>query len=178
MAAARKLANWGARVRVVLTKPRAEFMGVAGEEVAILERMGAEVWGGEEIQYLARPALIIDGLIGYGLKGAPRGVVEEAIEWMNKQPAPTLAVDLPSGLDAKSGARRGAAVKANVTVTWGLPKRGLLAGQAKPYVGTLYLADIGVPPELWERAPLRLAVGPVFAESEILHVAQELGPEE
>ena len=56
-----------------------------------------------------------------------------------------LSVDVPSGLDAELGVAAGDAVRATATVTLALPKTGLLESTAAPYVGRLYLADIGVP---------------------------------
>jgi NAD(P)H-hydrate epimerase len=112
--------------------------------------------------------LIVDGLIGYRLTGAPRGAVSDLIRWANAQPAPILALDVPSGLDTTSGTVFDPAIRATATMTLALPKAGLRAQGVEAYVGELYLADIGVPPSLYAEPALALEVGPLFAESEIL----------
>lgn len=79
-----------------------------------------------------------------------------------------LALDTPSGLDAGSGVISTPAVRAAATLTLALPKVGLLTPEAPPYVGELYLADIGVPPQLY--AGLGLEVGALFAQDEIVRL--------
>jgi NAD(P)H-hydrate epimerase len=88
-----------------------------------------------------RPELIIDGLFGIGLD-RPLGPDWIAlIRRINDSKIPVLAVDVPSGLDADSGAPQGAAIQAAVTLTVGAPKRGMLLESAWPYVGRLMVAD-------------------------------------
>lgn len=116
------------------------------------------------------PELVIDGLIGYSLAGAPRGGVSDLIRWANAVSAPTLALDVPSGLDAGTGVARDPAITAAATLTLALPKRGLQSAGAAAHVGELYLADIGVPPRLYARPGLDLEVGPIFATSDIVRL--------
>ena len=73
---------------------------------------------------------------------------------------------MPSGVDVDSGEAAGEAVKATATMTLALPKPGLLQSSALAYVGELYLADIGVPPDLHAR--LGLSVPPLFAEGPLV----------
>ena len=98
------------------------------------------------------PDLIIDGLLGTGSKGAPRGFMSSLIEWMNEEAqfAFVISIDIPSGVDSDSGAAAGTAVKADLTVTIGLPKSGLIRAPALPYTGGVETIDIGIPPELKE----------------------------
>lgn len=92
-----------------------------------------------------RPQLIIDGLFGIGLNRDLHEDWQRLIEAINATNIPILAVDVPSGIDSDSGAIRGAAVRALLTLTLGAPKRGLLAAGAIPYVGRLEVApDIGL----------------------------------
>ena len=97
----------------------------------------------------ASAGLVVDGLLGIGASGAPRGVVAEAIAYIRHAATRSLvlAIDIPSGLDADSGQAAGAVVSADVTLTMGLPKRGLLAPEAIEHVGHLKVAQIGFPPE-------------------------------
>ncbi len=100
------------------------------------------------------PDLIIDGLLGTGSKGAPRGFMGSLIEWINTeaQHAFIIAVDIPSGIDSDSGIAAGATVKADRTVTIGLPKTGLIRPEALPYTGSVEVVDIGIPQEFIDDA--------------------------
>lgn len=94
-----------------------------------------------------RPALIVDGLFGIGLKRPLSPEWCRLIEAVNASGAPVLAVDVPSGLDADTGGHFGAAIRATQTLTVGAPKRGLVAGEAWEYVGRLEVAaDVGLLP--------------------------------
>ena len=97
----------------------------------------------------------------------PRGTAAEMIRWANKRSAPTLSLDIPSGLDTATGKVFDPAITATATLTLALPKQGLRTQHKQ--VGELYLADISVPPALYERA-LGLEVGPLFAESDIIRL--------
>ena len=114
--------------------------------------------------------LIIDGIIGYSLRGKPSGSAAEMIRWANDYPAPILALDAPSGLDATTGAIFDPAIRADATMTLALPKEGLRAPGVEKHVGELYLADISVPPELYTRTPLNLQVAHIFAQSDIVRL--------
>ncbi|GGP20392.1 bifunctional ADP-dependent NAD(P)H-hydrate dehydratase/NAD(P)H-hydrate epimerase [Thermocladium modestius] len=91
------------------------------------------------------PHVIIDAVLGIGVKGRLRQPHATAIDLMNMSPAPKIAVDVPSGLDSDSGKVWDKAVKAAVTVTMHKAKRGLLLDDAKSFVGELIVADIGIP---------------------------------
>ena len=113
--------------------------------------------------------LIVDGIIGYSLRGAPRGRAAEMIRWANTQNTPILALDNPSGLNATTGKALDPTIRASATMTLALPKIGLQKAQ-KEVVGEIYLADIGVPPGLYARPPLNLHVNPLFGEEGILRL--------
>lgn len=110
------------------------------------------------------------------LKGAPVGTAADLICWANNQEAPVLALDVPSGLDTATGAPFDTAIRASATLTLALPKEGLRAPGPEPYVGELYLADIGVPPSLYGRPGLGIEVDPLFAESDILRLRYATSP--
>ncbi len=102
-----------------------------------------------------QPAVIVDGLLGTGAKGAPRGFMSSVVDFIN-QAAPRsfiLAIDLPSGVDADTGVAEGSAVRANLTATMCLPKTGLIRPEAVPYAGNIEVIDIGIPVELKQQAP-------------------------
>lgn len=91
--------------------------------------------------------LIIDSMIGYGLRGAPRGWAARAIEWVNRSDAIVLSLDVPSGLDADTGRAPGACVRADATLTLHMPKPGL----ESPAAGRLFVADLGIPAAVTRR---------------------------
>ena len=153
LVAARRLAGWGARVLVITAFAPFDATRLAAHQLRTLLRQGiaVESWTG-----LLPPAdLYIDALLGFGAQGAPRDIVADVID-STPAGAPILALDLPSGLDADTGEAAGACVVAGSTVTLGVPKRGLLRPAAAGFSGRLYLADIGIPPELL----VRLGVDP------------------
>ena len=170
LVAARRLHTWGAQVQVVLTQPGSAFKPVPGHQLDILKRMKVSVADAKDISRVEPPDLIIDGLIGYRLKGLPEGPAADLIGWANGQEVPILSLDVPSGVDATSGTVFDPAICATATMTLALPKEGLRAPGVDKHVGELYLADIGVPPALYEKPPLELKVGHLFAESEIVRL--------
>ncbi len=167
---ARRLHNYGAQVQVYMTRPDADFTPVPGHQVDILHRMGVPLALADAIAGATTPDLVVDGVIGYSLKGAPRGAAANLIRWANAAGAPILALDAPSGADTTTGTVFDPAIQATATMTLALPKAGLRAPGVEALVGQLYLADISVPPALYARPRLELAVGHIFAESDILRL--------
>ncbi len=166
---ARRLHSYGAEVQVIVTKPDNEFTSVAAHQLAILRRMRVPVAFAHEIES-ADAYLIIDGVIGYSLKGAPRGAAADLIRWANGQEVPILALDAPSGVDTTTGIVFDPAIQAAATLTLALPKQGLRAPDVANQIGELYLADISVPPVLYTAPTLELQVGPLFAAGDILRL--------
>jgi NAD(P)H-hydrate epimerase len=144
--------------------------GVPRQQLAILEWIGIPVRVAADgiTDPLTDADLVIDALIGYSLRGAPAGPVAALIRAANSSGRPILALDLPSGLDGDSGEASDPTIRATETLTLALPKRGLLAPAARPWVGQLHLADISVPEKVYER--LGLKVGPIFAQSDIIAI--------
>jgi NAD(P)H-hydrate epimerase len=91
--------------------------------------------------------LVVDALLGTGTSGEPRGLLVPAIRALNGLERPVVAVDIPSGIDADTGAVPGLSVVADHTVTLGLPKRGHYLYPARERVGQLDVVDIGLPNE-------------------------------
>jgi NAD(P)H-hydrate epimerase len=166
MTAARRLHNWGADVTIALIKSVDKLRGIPAHQLDILQRMKIPIV--ELASLPSIPSLILDAIIGYNLNGSPRGVAADLIRWANAQSAPILSLDTPSGLDATSGRSYEPTIHAAATLTLALPKQGLLNLQSATYVGDLYLADIGVPPEL--NANMGIMIPPLFAESDLIRV--------
>ena len=142
--AARLLAGRGYRVRVLLVGEAERIKGDAA--------LAAKRWGGSltpaDPEGLAAgdPSdLVIDALFGAGLDRPVDGLPRAMIESMNAQPAPILAVDLPSGISGTSGAVMGTAVKASRTVTFFRKKPGHLLLPGRIHCGPVSVADIGIP---------------------------------
>ncbi len=156
MVAARHLSNAG--VEVVLTLARNDLTGVPAHQFDGLARMGVAT--SDEV---VEADVTIDALIGYSLRGAPRGRTAELIAAIAGRAA-VVALDTPSGLDVTTGVAPGAVVTAEATLTLALPKLGL---RDSPHIGELYLADISVP------RSVTAALGPSapdFARSPILRI--------
>jgi hydroxyethylthiazole kinase-like uncharacterized protein yjeF len=151
----------GHEVRVVLLAEPSTITGDAGVFLGAYLKCGGdvEIAATEEaarsaVASLDGCAVLVDAVLGTGVKGSVRGPIRAAIEaWPQVK---TIAVDIPSGLHADTGAPCGCCVSADTTVTFQYPKRGLLTKVAEPYVGELIVADIGIPDvcvddEAWAR---------------------------
>ncbi|MFB6816088.1 NAD(P)H-hydrate dehydratase [Streptomyces sp. NPDC056347] len=137
------LARRGAGVRAVLTAPdRAHPGGLAALRAAGgRTAAGTDLWGGHL-------DLVVDGITGIGGRGGLRPEAAALVRELAATGAPLVAVDLPSGVEAGTGEVRGEAVRADVTVTFGTYKPGLLVDPAAERTGALHLVDIGLGPEL------------------------------
>lgn len=93
---------------------------------------------------IAKYDLIIDALLGIGLKGEVRGFYRKAIGAINDSKAYVLSVDIPSGLDATTGRVMGACVRADKTVTFTAKKRGMIYGEGRERCGKIVVADLGI----------------------------------
>jgi len=175
--AARHLMVAGARVRVWLAGDPADMAGAAKANCDIFMRFGGKIdsiptatpadgegvrgraaraasdWPARLADDLAQADVIIDALLGTGAHGAVAGALGEAIAAINASGRPVVAVDLPSGVNADTGAVLGAAVKADLTVTFGAPKPGLLLHPGAALTGELVIADISLPAVLLASAP-------------------------
>lgn len=177
LVAARRLHNWGAEVTVALGQSPQAMTPVPAHQLDILQRMSipgtehqADAASLQAVAHNQPFELILDGLIGYSLKGAPTGLIGELIRLANGQRAPILALDAPSGIDTTSGTVFDPAIRAVATMTLALPKEGLRATGVADHVGELYLADISVPPALYGKPPLKMAVGPLFAKEDVIRL--------
>jgi ADP-dependent NAD(P)H-hydrate dehydratase / NAD(P)H-hydrate epimerase len=141
------LARNGQGVEALLTADESDLDEEGRGFVAEVRAAGGRVRrfeGGSARRVLASADLVIDGLLGLGASGAPRGQVADAIRAANQGPAPVVAVDVASGVDAATGAVEGEAVRAAVTVTIQAAKPGHVLPPGREYTGDLAVADIGM----------------------------------
>ncbi len=152
LCAARHLADWGYHPQVVLASPAERLREEPAIYARILKALGVPILeidsrNGPDVfrQWLGQAGAVIDALLGIGLKGALRPSYATLITLLNQSRKPIVSVDIPSGLDADTGMPHGAGVMATVTVTFGLPKQGMVLGQGPKHVGQLLVERIGIP---------------------------------
>ncbi|MER6479784.1 NAD(P)H-hydrate dehydratase [Streptomyces filamentosus] len=137
-----RLARRGAGVTAVLLGARAHGAGLAA-----LRAAGGHVTE-DPYEALAAADLVLDGITGIGGRGGLRPEAVPVARAARGSDAVVVAVDLPSGVDADTGEVTGEALRADVTVTFGTYKPGLLVDPAREYAGALRLVDIGIGPQL------------------------------
>ncbi|GHH58875.1 NAD(P)H-hydrate dehydratase [Streptomyces umbrinus] len=137
-----RLARRGAGVVAVLLAPDRTH----SDGLAALRRAGGTIVPGSDAaaEPIRRADLVVDGIVGIGGKGGLRPDAAPLAGLARESRAAVVAVDLPSGVEADSGEVRGAAVRADLTVTFGTHKPGLLVDPAKEYAGSVRLVDIGL----------------------------------
>lgn len=151
---ARHLARLGYHPAVLAMGPLCAYRGDAAVNYEILLKQGYPVYPVTEsnhqamLKELGEEDIIVDALLGTGLKNDVSGLFAGLIGAINESRAPVIAVDIPSGVCADSGKIMGTAVKAQHTVTFALPKRGLLLYPGAACAGRVVAADIGIPAQL------------------------------
>ena len=152
--------HWaGYDVEVCLLPPLDDLSGDAAINARFAERMGVPIHQQATRELLddrlSRATLIADGVLGTGISGEVRGPAREAVEAMNAAPAPVVAIDIASGVDADTGAILGEATRAHTTVTFALAKVGMYQQPGRACCGQIIVAPIGMSRELTEAAELR-----------------------
>ena len=156
---ARYLLQEGVDVRVFHVGDGDEYSGDALTNFGILNKLTNRVYHTPDLmtmesvtEDLLAADVIVDALLGTGITGAPRPPYDEFITWINSYNAPTVSVDIPSGVNANTGQTPGSAVAAEATVTMGFLKTGLLFSPGRELAGEVSVADIGIPNRAIERA--------------------------
>ena len=154
---ARHLFNNGYKVKIFLMAKKEDLKGDALLNCLIAEKIGLsirEILSDSDLPLLTSELymgdLLIDGLLGTGIKGGARGLIAEVIKIVNASGKTVIAIDTPSGLDCTTGHVEGPCIKATETVTFCLPKRGMFIFPGGLYVGNLVVADISIPKDFWE----------------------------
>jgi NAD(P)H-hydrate epimerase len=170
LVAARHLHNWGAEVICILSQ-RADLKPAVIHQIDILKRLKIPLHFSKTLSHntFQKIDLILDCLLGYNAKGDPRPPLDQIIRVANKSGIEILSLDLPSGLDATSGKPGKPCIKATYTMALALLKSGLITESARKHVGKLYLADLGIPKEIYHM--IGLNIGPVFSKSRIIKIS-------
>jgi len=173
MVAARFLSNHGCEVTAVLTTSPSSLKPIPAARWHTLEKLPVTTIVAnvsDRLNVFEDVDLIIDAVIGYGLRDEPRGIPAHVLREIHNSGNPDiLSLDVPSGLDSTTGVPASFCIRASVTITLALPKTGLLEPAARECIGDLYLADIGVPPSLYEQ--MGISVGTLFSEDSILKIS-------
>jgi hydroxyethylthiazole kinase-like uncharacterized protein yjeF len=148
---ARHLYDYGVKVKVFLLAPFHKIKDEAGENLYIIDKMGVELIEVETVKLekiqkaIQNSDLIIDAILGTGLKGRVTDLKAEIINLINVANKEVVAIDVPSGLNADSGKIEGPCIKATHTITLALPKIGLLLFPGASFAGKVKIEDIGIP---------------------------------
>ena len=171
LAVARHVLTRGGEVAVVLWCPGETMSPDAEQQLTTCRTLGIPIHGAEpdEVENALAwvgQGVVVDGLFGTGLNRALDGVPLELVRAINASSASVVAIDVPSGVDASSDRRIGAAIEADLTVTFAAPKVALVLPPACDHAGDVVVADLGVPCDWPER------------EGGVLHLltASELAP--
>ncbi|MCL6477721.1 MAG: NAD(P)H-hydrate dehydratase [Peptococcaceae bacterium] len=162
LVAARHLFNMGADVKVLLLDSPDNISGDAAVNLEIWRRMGQKVFTITQKDdfnavrlFLVRTDIIVDAIYGTGFKGKVRELAGRVIEAVNDCGKPVIAVDVPSGVEADTGFVNGPCIRASLTVTFGLPKVGILLEPGASYAGDLRVVDISLPASLLDDERLK-----------------------
>ncbi|HWI63945.1 MAG TPA: NAD(P)H-hydrate dehydratase [Symbiobacteriaceae bacterium] len=145
LVAARWLRHWGLSVQAVVWSAFDDLPPDAQAALHAARMAGVQIlMPAQAAEALHNAGLIIDAVLGTGSVGSARGLAAEAIKLINQAGRPVLAVDIPSGVTTDTGKAEGPAVRADYTVTFGLPKLGLFQFPGTDLAGKVIVADIGL----------------------------------
>src|SRR3989344_6383383 len=160
IAAARHLANFGFEPAIIFPFKPSKLSGEPRAQLAIARKIkiraiDCSARKSSAIRAIRNSTLVIDALLGYNLKGNPRGWFATLIEEANNSGKQILSVDVPSGLDATAGKPCEPCIRASSTITLTLPKKGLLTRQGRKFAGKIYVGYMSVPRGVFTRAGLK-----------------------
>ncbi|MBI4826108.1 MAG: NAD(P)H-hydrate dehydratase [Nitrospirae bacterium] len=158
---ARILHGEGRDVKAFISVPASKLKGDAKTNYIRAKKAGVEIFPIKSLLTLSsslfhKRSLIIDALFGTGLSKDIRSPLSDVINKVNRLSSPVLSVDIPSGISSDTGQVMGYAIRADHTVTFGLPKRGHLLYPGAEYTGSLSIADIGFPQKLLTSSKIKV----------------------
>ncbi len=164
---ARLIHSGGGKVKVFLLGDKNKFRGAAQTNMAIIEKLPIEVLKLENAaaakKDVAHSDMIIDAIFGTGLDRDVAGLAADVIALVNKSKKKVLSLDIPSGVNGNTGQIMGTAVKADYTVTFGLPKIGNMLYPGYELCGQIFVSHISFPPSLTQSNDLQIATNDYVA---------------
>ena len=164
---ARLIHSQGGRAKIFLMGDKNKFRGAAQTNMAIIDKLSIEVSklenAAEAKKDVAHCDMIIDTIFGTGLDRDVAGLAADVIALANKSKKKVLSLDIPSGINGNTGQILGVAVKADYTVTFGLPKIGNMLYPGYELCGELFVSHISFPPSLTENDDLRITTNDYVA---------------
>ena len=159
---ARKIHSNGGMVRVVLLSDPGKYSGAAQTNYKSLGHLPIEMGQLESVasleKDLPRYSMIIDAIFGTGISRPVEGKYREVIDLLNRSEIPVFSLDIPSGIHGDTGQIMGVAIRAQTTVTFGLPKIGNMLFPGYDRCGKLYVTHISFPPALYRADTLNIAL--------------------
>ena len=153
--AARYLFNWNAEVEVYYLGNPENYTEISSLNFNILNKMGIKTisLAKSDIYKLKykEADLVVDAILGTGIKGEVRGEIKELIDMINKESKRIVSADIPSGLDANTGKICGVCIRADITVSFGFGKKGFYINDGPTCCGEIKIVDIGFPKFFYER---------------------------
>lgn len=158
---ARKIFSNGGKVSVFILGDSTKYDGAARQNFEIVKKLQIErIYfkdASSAIKKIEQADAIIDAIFGTGVNREVTGIYKDAINLINKSNKTVFSIDIPSGINGDTGKIMGSAVKANFTITFGLPKIGSLLFPGYKYVGKLYISHISFPPVMYHSNNLKMA---------------------
>ncbi len=159
---ARKIYSLGGSVRVIIIGDPKRYSSVAGLNHAILKKLPIDITTFDSVTEFNRQAeqsdAIVDAIFGTGLVRSVEGQYKQVINQIIASGKPVFSVDIPSGINGNNGQVMGTAVKADWTISLGLPKTGNLLFPGFAHCGNLVVTHISFPPELYDNPQIKVAV--------------------
>jgi ADP-dependent NAD(P)H-hydrate dehydratase / NAD(P)H-hydrate epimerase len=159
---ARKLHSSGAKVKIFLLANESKFKGAAKKNFEIVSKMPLEIYrivSVEDIESAIQHSdAIVDAILGTGLTGEVSGLCKDVIQMINESHKTVFSLDIPSGISGDTGKLQGIAIRADYTVTFGLPKIGNIFYPGYKHCGKLYVSHISFPPSLYNIDSIKVEI--------------------
>jgi len=159
---ARKIHSNGGEAKVFLLAGREKYQGAAKKNLDVISRFPIDIEEVNSIEEIRGEVFeadaIIDAMFGTGLDRTVEGIYREAIQLVNESKKKVFALDVASGINGDNGQEMGVSVKADYTVTFGLPKIGNVLYPGYGRCGKLYVSHISFPPSLYDADSIKVEV--------------------
>ena len=159
---ARKIHSNGGEATIFLLDDETKYKGVAKRNFEIVSKLPIEISRGSSVESMKSAVVhcdaVVDAMFGTGLVREVGGVYKEIIQVINESKKTVFSVDIPSGINGDTGEVMGIAVKADYTITFGLPKIGNMLFPGYDHCGKLYVSHISFPPSLYDTDSTRVQI--------------------